>query len=136
MGDDGRAAARAARGASADARGRWAEMLCAARLRLTGWRVVGRRVTAGRGFGAGEIDIVARRGRTLAFIEVKARADDAEALAAVGAEQRARLARAAENFIARHPQLAGLEIRFDVMTLGAAARGFAWPRHHADAWRP
>ncbi|MDX2221890.1 MAG: YraN family protein [Rhodospirillaceae bacterium] len=136
MGDDGRAAARAARGKAADARGRWAERLCLARLVATGWRIVGRRVTVGRGSGAGEIDIVARRGRTLSFIEVKARAEERDALAAVGADQRARLVRAAEAFIARHPALAGLDIRFDVMTVGGARGGLAWPRHHADAWRP
>ncbi len=58
------------RGRDAEHRGRWAEMLCLAHLWLTGWRVLAYRLLAKRGSGLGEIDIVARRGRVLAFIEV------------------------------------------------------------------
>lgn len=123
--------ARQARGRSAERRGRLAEALCTALLFLTGWRVLDRRVGGGRGTGIGEIDIVAKRGRTLAFIEVKARADDGTALEAVTESQRQRLSRAAESYLARRPELARLDIRFDVMTLAGW-----WPRRIADAWRP
>lgn len=64
----------------AEKRGHFAESLCVAALRLTGWRLLARRMTAGRGLGLGEGDIVAKRGRTLAFIEVKARAGETAAL--------------------------------------------------------
>lgn len=111
-------------------RGRWAERLCVLALFLRGWRVVGRGVMAGRGTGAGEIDVVARRGRVLAFIEIKARPSVEDAAAAISAAQRRRLVRGAEAFLARRPDLAGLQPRFDAM-LVAPGR---WPRHLIDAW--
>lgn len=124
--------ARVARGTAADRRGRMAEHLCVVRLWLTGWQVLARRRALAKGTGAGEIDIIARRGATLAFIEVKARDGEAAALESVTAAQRARRARGAEVFLSRRPDLAACNVRFDVMTLS----GLFWPRRVADAWRP
>lgn len=101
-------------------------------LRLSGWRILMRRMTAGRGTGLGEIDIVAKRGRTLAFIEVKARSGETAALESVTPAQQARIARAAEVYLQRHGEHADCDVRFDVMILTA---GFL-PRRIADAWRP
>lgn len=109
-------------------RGRWAELLCRLRLRAQGYRILARRYRT----PMGEIDIVARRGNTLAIIEVKARGTLAGAVAAVTPRQRARIARAAAAFVARHPDLATLDIRFDVMLVTP----WGWPRHLSDAWRP
>jgi putative endonuclease len=117
--------------AAAERRGRFAETLCVWSLRLRGWRILERRLTGRRGLGVGEIDIIARRGRVIAFIEVKARRAPEAALEAVTGLQRARIARAAEIFIARFPGSATCEFRFDVMTLS----GFL-PVHIPDAWRP
>ena len=55
----------------AERRGRSAETIACWYLRLKGWRILARRARA----SGGEVDIVARRGRTLAFVEVKARVD-------------------------------------------------------------
>lgn len=115
-----------ARGA-AERLGRRAEALAGLLLRLKGYRIVARRLKT----PVGEIDLAARRGRVLAVVEVKARAGHAEGAAAVDARSRARLARAAEWLCAGRPDLAGLDIRFDVVTV---ARGR--PRHIVDAWRP
>lgn len=116
----------------AERRGRFAESLCVAQLRLTGWRVLARRLKTRPGSGLGEIDIIARRGDVLAFIEVKARLDPTAALDAVTALQRTRIARAADVFVQRRPECAQCEIRFDVMIVG---NGFLAKRI-ADAWRP
>src|SRR6185369_1488712 len=97
--------------------GRFAELLCVIRLRLTGWRIVSRRMKAARGTGLGEIDIVARRGRVLAFIEVKARPSRDDGLLAVTPHQQQRIMRAAELFLARHADLGALDVRFDVMVV-------------------
>jgi putative endonuclease len=116
----------------AERRGRLAESICVARLRLSGWRILARRMKGGRGSGLGEIDIVARRGNMVAFIEVKARANSASAAEAVTAQQQARIARSAEVYLQRHAHLMQCDVRFDVMLLGQR-----WlPRHIADAWRP
>jgi predicted AAA+ superfamily ATPase len=53
----------------AQRRGRFAEWLCLWHLRLRGWRILAR----GWRCPSGEIDILARRGRVLAIVEVKSR---------------------------------------------------------------
>ncbi len=113
---------------AADRMGRWAEWRCVWRLRLSGYRVLARRWRA----TAGEIDIVARRGDVVAFVEVKARANATDAAFALTEPQWRRIARAAETFIARRQGLAGCAIRFDAMLV--TPRG--WPTHVVDAWRP
>lgn len=97
-------------------------------MRLGGYRVVSVRERT----PLGEIDIVARRGGILAIVEVKARRDAGAATVALSERQRRRLARAAAAFLARHPELAPLSVRFDVMLVSP----WRWPRHLADAWRP
>lgn len=107
--------------------GRFAEGLCAWHLRFRGYRVVAR----GFRVSVGEIDIVARRGRTLAVIEVKARRDWDRAAEALGAKQRRRIGRAAAAFVASHNDCAGLNVRYDVMLV----RPWRVPRHLTGAWR-
>jgi putative endonuclease len=121
----------AARGAAARRRGQWAETLCVVSLRLRGFRILARRLAGGRGTGIGEIDIIARRGRILAFIEVKARRTPDDAAAAISPRQRRRLERAATAYLAARPELRDFLIRFDAM-LVAPRR---WPVHLFDAWR-
>lgn len=118
---------RSARHVAAQRRGRLAESLAAWRLRLTGWRIVARDLK----LPAGQVDLVARRGRTLAFVEVKARGTADDAAESLHPAQAARIARAAEQYLAARPQFAAFEIRFD-MVLVAPGR---WPRHVKDAWR-
>lgn len=108
-----------------------AETLAAWMLRLKGFRILARGHVTGRGTGAGEIDIVARRGRLVVFVEVKARASLEEAAAAISAGQRRRIARAAETFMARTPHLAGHDVRFDAVLVAPGRL----PRHICDAWR-
>lgn len=110
--------------------GRRAETLAALWLRLKGWRVLDRRFRS----GAGEIDLVVRRGGVVAFVEVKARPDPAAAEAALTDRQRRRTAQAAQIWIGRHAaRLApdsDLTFRFD-MVLVVPGR---LPRHLAGAW--
>jgi putative endonuclease len=108
--------------------GRAAETAAAILLRLKGYRVVARRFKGLRG----EIDLIARRGAILAFVEVKRRASHADAAEAVSLRQRARIAAAAEEFVAARARLAGLGIRFDAVLVAPGRL----PRHLPDAWRP
>ncbi len=112
----------------AERRGRVAEWLCLWLLRLRGWRIVAR----GWRCPAGEIDIVARRGKVLAIIEVKSRGDVAVAANALAPRQRRRIARATEALLISRPDLAGLGLQFDVMLVAPKRL----PRHWRDAWRP
>ncbi|MBB3973984.1 YraN family protein [Hansschlegelia beijingensis] len=95
-------------------------------LRLKGWKILARRFSE----GPGEVDVIAARGRTLAFVEVKARADFHSASEAVTRRQQARIRRAAESFLARRPAYAGYLVTFDVVLV--APRRL--PRHMPNAF--
>jgi putative endonuclease len=112
---------------AAERRGKSAERLCLWYLRLKGYRILARRYKT----PAGEIDLIVRRGDTLAAIEVKARADFDSANEAISYRQQQRIMRAIAHFLGRRPDLAMLAARFDVMLV--APRRL--PRHLIDAWR-
>ena len=63
----------------------------------------------------GEIDLVAKRGDHLAFVEVKRRKTQEEAAYAVVPRQQARIAVAAENFLGEHSELSHCSASFDVI---------------------
>jgi putative endonuclease len=114
---------------AAERRGRRAESLAILMLLLKGYRILGRRVRT----RVGEIDLIVRSpSGILCFVEVKAREVGTAALEATRISQQMRIGRAAELYLARHPQLGRKGARFDVVTVGAC--GF--PRHLRDAWRP
>jgi putative endonuclease len=108
--------------------GRRAETLAALVLRLKGFSILARRFAC----HAGEVDLIARRGDLVVFVEVKRRASVAGALEAVSRRQQERIARAASHFLQRQPRLAGLAQRFDVI----AVVPWRWPLHLRDVWRP
>lgn len=110
----------------AERHGQWAERLAVLVLTIKGYRILARQFRT----DGGEIDIVAKRGTTLVFAEVKARATVAQALEAVTIQQRRRIERAAAAFIAGR---GGAEhARFDVIAVVPGRL----PRHLPDAWRP
>jgi putative endonuclease len=78
--------------------GRRAERLAAWWLRLKGWRILAIRART----PVGEVDLIARRGRTLAFIEVKARASMADVELALDEYRLRRVIRAAEALLLKH----------------------------------
>jgi len=108
--------------------GLMAEGVASLMLRLKGYRILARRFRT----PLGEIDLVARRGRTVAFLEVKARADFATAAEAVTIYQQRRIINAAQLFLAQHPGLGDLDCRFDLV----AVMPWRLPCHMPDAWRP
>lgn len=113
---------------AAQKRGRWAEALCAAYLRLSGHRVLARNFKT----KVGEIDVIAKRKNTLSFIEVKARNEHAQGLEAITLKQQQRIQRTAELFLIQNPMLQVCDIRFDVCTV----TGPFSLKLLRDAWRP
>jgi putative endonuclease len=103
-----------------------AESRAAALLIAKGYRIVARRFRS----PVGEIDIVARRGRALIFVEVKARGRLEDAAEAVIVRQQRRIIAAAEAWLASHPDDVNCDIRFDVMLV--APRSL--PRHIVAAF--
>jgi putative endonuclease len=95
----------------AERSGRRAEAVALWYLRLKLYRLLARRYRT----PAGEIDLIMRRGRTIVFVEVKQRPDEAAGIEAVTSRSRARISRAAALWVAAHPAAAALDQRFDVV---------------------
>lgn len=110
----------------AEVRGRRAELLAALWLRLHGWRILAQRVRV----PGGEVDLIARRRRTLAFVEVKARASEAAAGIALDAYRLRRVAAAAERLAARYAR-EGDDIRIDAVFIVPGRL----PRHVPNVWQ-
>jgi len=106
--------------------GRRAEALAALWLRLKGWTILARRVRT----PVGEVDLIARRGRTVAFIEVKARATEAQAALALD-EWRLRRVAAAAGALAHRYARAGDDIRIDALFMIPRR----WPKHLTNVWQ-
>ena len=70
-----------------------------------------------RWLGGAELDLVVRRGRALAFVEVKSKSGDGfgDPFEMVDSIKIARIRRAAELWLALHPELDTLDVRFDVI---------------------
>lgn len=114
----------------AHALGRRGEILAAWLYRLCGFRIIGRNVSE----GGVEIDMIARRGNRIAFVEVKTRSTDArgEPWEAVDGPKRERMFRAAERYLtrARDPNLTA---RYDVVSI-VWSRWFPSVRIYRDAF--
>ena len=93
------------------ARGKVAEAKALVALMLKGYRPLARRYAA----VGGEIDLIMARGRTIAFVEVKARGMMDDALGAIGGQKRERFSRAARAWVARNGWAAGKVLRADAV---------------------
>lgn len=107
--------------------GLYAEYLAEALLRLKGYRILARRYKT----PVGEIDLIVHRRGALVAVEVKNRAGQEDALYAINPQNRARVQRALEHYIARHPHYSAHDLRFDVVIV---SRGFS-VRHLDNAWQ-
>jgi putative endonuclease len=83
--------------------------------RLRGYRILATNAWA----GGHELDVVVRRGRRLVFCEVKEKLGEefGDPLDMVDDEKQRRLHRAADAWLARHPQAAELSVSFDVVAV-------------------
>ena len=111
---------------AAEKRGRGAETLACWYLRLKGWRILARRARV----PGGEVDIVARRRRVLAFVEDKARSSEQAAAFALDEWRLRRVAVAAERLAPRYMQ-AGDDIRIDALFIVPRR----WPKHLVNVWQ-
>ena len=100
-----------AAGRAAERRARWF-------YRLRGYRILAANARGGRN----ELDLVVRRGERLVFCEVKAKSGErfGDPFEMVGPEKQRRVRRAAEAWLAVHPELRGLTVSFEVIGLRGA----------------
>jgi putative endonuclease len=106
-------------------RGRTSEWVAAAVLLAKGYRILARRARTPHG----ELDLIAVRGRRLAFVEVKRRPTRLDAEAAITPQQAARIARAADFWVSRNPALRDHERGLDAILVVPGRL----PVHAADA---
>ena len=111
----------------AERRGRTAEQRAETWLMDHGWRILDRR----RKTKLGEIDLIARRESTVAFVEVKWRQRAADLATAIDEHRLSRVAAAVEA-VAHEYAAPGEDIRIDVILL-APGRS---PDHIVNAWQP
>lgn len=107
-------------------RGKWAEYIAAGWLMLKGYRILALRYKTPQG----EIDLIAKRGNTIAFVEVKARSNYESAKLSVSGHQRKRISDAATIYIKRKPKLAKLSPRYDIVAITPKKL----PKHLKAAW--
>lgn len=112
-------------------RGQGFEDLAASHLVRDGYRIEARNVR----FGREEIDLVVRRGSTVAFVEVKGRTRDdrGHPFFAIDHRKRAAIARVARNWIRHHGHARDV-YRFDAIAV-IRSQGHCRVEHVADAWR-
>jgi putative endonuclease len=111
--------------------GRWGEQLAADHLQRAGWTIVARNFRSGHQ----EIDLIARRRRVLAFVEVKTRRSERydHPFFAISERKRRAVEDAAKAWIARFGE-PDMEYRFDAIAIiGTAERGYRL-EHAEDAW--
>ena len=111
---------------AAERRGQMAEWAAALLLACKGYRILAHRYRT----SVGEIDLIARRGERIAFVEVKTRGTAAAAAEAIGPRQQQRIVRAAEYWMARHAPQGDWEFGFDVVLVAP----WSFPRHLPNAF--
>jgi len=103
-----------------------AETLCAWILRFKGYRILAQRFRS----GTGEIDLIAKRGSTIVFVEVKQRSSLEVAKHAIDPRAQARIRRTAESYLARANIGSNVQGRFDAMLVLPGLR----VKHIKNAW--
>lgn len=110
----------------AERHGRLAEYAAALFLRLKGYRILALRYRS----PVGEIDIIARRGDLVAFVEVKMRRSAQDSIDAVGYATQHRIRSASNHWISRQSDAHMLVFRYDIV----AMQQWKLPRHFVDAF--
>lgn len=108
-----------------EARGRRGEWIAAWYLRLYGWRIIATRAR----IAGGEVDLIAKRRGTIAFVEVKWRNRASDLDLALDAQRLRRVATAVRRLAPRYARH-GEDVRIDALLLAPGH----WPRHLVNIW--
>ncbi|MEG9883168.1 MAG: YraN family protein [Hyphomicrobiales bacterium] len=98
--------------------GLWGERLACAFLTFKGYHILVHRFRC----PVGEIDLIAQRGKTIVFVEVKYRASEAIALESLRPRQRQRIIKAAKYWLSRRRGIGGFDHRFDLVVMDSRFR--------------
>lgn len=106
--------------------GRWSEYRAALALLVKGYRILALRYKT----KAGEVDIIARRGDLVIFVEVKARKDLRAGVDAVSYTAEKRIENAADHWLRKQYDATRLSLRHDIIVV----RPWRWPTHFEGAF--
>jgi putative endonuclease len=112
------------------ARGHFAEKIALLFLMLKGWMPVQMNFIVGRGTGAGEVDLIMARHKTLIFVEVKYRPTLIQAMEAISVQNQIRVAKSSAVFLQKNPKYKDYQIRYDAVLMAPKR----WPKHLPNAW--
>lgn len=112
------------------ARGHFAEKIACLYLMMKGWWPVKMNYVVGRGTGAGEVDLILVRGKTLIFVEVKYRPTLVQAMEAITVQNQIRVAKSSAVFLQKNPKYKDYQVRYDAILLAPKK----WPKHLQNAW--
>ena len=110
--------------------GKLAEYIALFYLLFHGYFPVAKNYITGKGTHAGEVDLIVRKGKTLVFVEVKERRSFEKAAYAISEQQKQRIVRGAEVFLAKHKRYDAFDIRFDAILVEYPFK----VRHLRNAW--
>ncbi len=111
----------------AERKGRNAELIARLWLMIKGYRILNTRFKT----KVGEIDIIAKKGKTIAIVEVKARKLETTALESINTKQRRRIERSTELWLKKSGYIHTISPRFDIIAIVPKR----FPIHIKDAWR-
>ena len=111
-------------------KGHFAEKVACFYLMMKGWWPVRLNFVVGRGTGAGEVDLIMKRGKTLIFVEVKYRPTLVQAMEAISIQNQVRVAKTSAVFLQKNPNYQKCQVRYDALLLAPGR----WPRHIPNAW--
>ena len=111
-------------------KGHLAEKIACLFLIFKGWWPLALNFVVGRGTGAGEVDLIMKRGKTLIFVEVKYRPTLIQAMEAISVQNQIRVAKTSAVFLQKNPRYQNYRIRYDAVLMAPRR----WPKHLPNAW--
>ena len=111
-------------------KGHFMEKIACLFLMAKGWWPLKMNYVVGRGTGAGEVDLIMVRGKTLIFVEIKYRKTLIQAMEAISIQNQVRVAKTSAVFLQQHPQYQKYQIRYDAVLMAPRR----WPKHLPNAW--
>lgn len=101
-------------------------------LRLKGYHLIKKNFTVHNGTGAGEIDLIMQKGKTIIFVEVKKRKTYLLAAQSIDINSQLRIVKSSAVFFQQHPKYSSFQVRYDAILF--KDKSFV-PQHLKDAWR-
>lgn len=108
-----------------------AEFIARTLFRFKGYKIMSKNYKTGKGTHAGEIDFIAKKSKTIIFVEVKKRKSVENASYAISDNQKKRIINGARGFLQKNHKYQNYNIRFDAVLISFPFQ----IRHIKNAWQ-